>query len=109
MNVQNLFADLPPELPAETFDTLLAAGGVRIERICSRGHASPEDGWYDQDTGEWVLLLRGAARLETEGEGLPIELGPGDWIYLPPHRRHRVAWTDPDVTSVWLAVHLPAT
>jgi cupin 2 domain-containing protein len=37
---------------------------VRIERILSRGHASPESGWYDQDEHEWVIALRGRGRLE---------------------------------------------
>ena len=33
-------------------------------------------------------------------------MGPGDWVWLPARCRHRVAWTDPDAPTVWLAVHL---
>jgi hypothetical protein len=38
----NLFAELPAHLPAELFTTLLEAANVRIERIVSHSHASPE-------------------------------------------------------------------
>ncbi|MEJ2383328.1 MAG: cupin domain-containing protein [Xanthomonadales bacterium] len=100
----NLFAGIPDDLPAELVDVLLRAGDVEIERIVSRGHASPPDGWYDQARDEFVVLLRGAARLEF-GDGTVVRLAPGDWLNIPAHRRHRVAWTDPDRDTVWLAVH----
>jgi cupin 2 domain-containing protein len=101
----NLFADLPAAGPREAFATLLDTGPVRIERIVSHGHASPAGFWYDQPDGEWVVLLQGAAEVEfTDGSG-PRRLAPGDWLDLPPHTRHRVAWTAPDRPTVWLAVH----
>lgn len=100
----NLFADLPGERAAESFATLLATEGLRIERIVSLGHASPEGFWYDQDADEWVLLLQGAARLTIEGQE-PIEMVPGSFVNLPAHTRHRVDWTDPDTPTIWLAVH----
>ena len=37
----NLFADIPPRLTREEITTLLASPGLRIERIVSRGQASP--------------------------------------------------------------------
>ena len=46
--LSNLFAGIPAELPQELFQTLLATPGLRIERIVSLGHASPEGFWYDQ-------------------------------------------------------------
>ena len=104
MNVFRLLADLPQDLAEEQFQTLVESDAVRIERIVSRGHASPADGWYDQATHEWVLVLRGAARLAFDS-GEEIALGPGDAVNLPAHTRHRVAWTDPEVETVWLAVH----
>lgn len=39
---------------------------MRIERIISHGHASPEGFWYDQGQSEWVVVLKGAARLQFE-------------------------------------------
>jgi len=98
----NLFADVAPR-DEESVESLIRASGARIERILSRGHASPEGFWYDQEEDEWVVLLRGRARLQIEGRA-PLELAPGDWVWLPAHRRHRVDWTDPDVDTVWLAV-----
>lgn len=112
----------PPEKPAETtaeeVQVLAEDRGVRIERIVSRGHASPPDFWYDQAEHEWVMVLAGRARLEVvedeAGSAAPggrgaepiriIEMAPGDHLFLPAHRRHRVAWTDPGQETVWLAV-----
>ncbi|MBS0260915.1 MAG: cupin domain-containing protein [Planctomycetes bacterium] len=101
--ITNLFADLPESLPDELVSTLVDAGAVRIERIVSYGQASPEGFWYDQDQDEFVVVLRGFARLRFEGDD-PIEMQPGDFINIPAHRRHRVEWTAPDQATVWLAI-----
>ena len=87
----------------ESAVTLIDGDTVRIERIVSHGQASPPGFWYDQDEDEYVLLLEGAAVVEIEGTG-SVRLGPGDWIDLPAHVRHRVAFTEPDTDTVWLAV-----
>lgn len=103
--VDNIFHDLPPVNAAgEAFQTLLRTPGVRVERIVSRGHRSPDGFWYDQDMDEWVLLLSGAATLRFEGED-PIDLKPGTYLHIPAHRRHRVEWTDPAQPTIWLAIH----
>ncbi len=106
----NLYSGLPafPQA-AECFSQLLERPGLRIERIVSTGQCSPPDFWYDQPEGEWVLLLAGAAGLHLAGEAEPRRVQPGDWLDLPPHCRHRVAWTDPDQVTVWLAVHYGGT
>jgi cupin 2 domain-containing protein len=101
----NLLADLPPELPSELVSTMLAAARVRIEQIVSHGHVSPRDFWYDQDQHEWVVVLKGAARLQFEDEEQPVEMKPGDYLNIPAHRRHRVEWTAPNELTIWLAVH----
>ena len=89
--------------PEELFETLVITRTVHIERIVSRGHSSPEEGWYEQDKSEFVLLLKGAARLEFE-DGRVIGLGVGDCLEIAAHQRHRVAWTDDGGETVWLAV-----
>jgi cupin 2 domain-containing protein len=101
----NLFADLPSQLPDELIQTLLAAEHIRIERILSHGHRSPEGFWYDQDQNEWVILLQGAARLRFEGDEGAMEMRPGSFINIPAYRRHRIEWTEPEQHTVWLAVH----
>src|SRR5690242_21098039 len=101
----NLFNNLPDALPDELVTILAESPNLRIERIVSTGQASPPGFWYDQDRAEAVLLLRGRAGLEFEGEAAPRILEAGDWLTIPAHRRHRVAWTDPDRPTVWLAIH----
>lgn len=98
-----LFASLPESLDAELVEQLVGTESVRIERILSQGHTSPESGWYDQDESEWVVVLRGRGRLRFD-DGEEVELDAGDWIDIPAHRKHRVTWTDPDAVTVWLAV-----
>ena len=99
----NLFASLPERPASEVFDTLLAHDKVRIERIVSRGHTAPAEGWFDQDEHEWVLVLEGAGRLLFE-DGRELELRRGDHLNIPAHARHKVTWTDPERLTVWLAV-----
>ena len=102
----SIFADLPRSAAAdEQISELLNRRGLRIERIVSTGQCSPPGFWYDQPDGEWVLLLRGAARLRFADETEARELRPGDFVDIAPHRRHRVDWTDPELPTVWLAIH----
>lgn len=104
--LMDLFGDIPESLPEEQILSLLERPGLRIERIVSHGHASPAGFWYDQPQAEFVVLLRGAARLRFD-DGV-CELRPGSCINIPAHCRHRVEWTDPDEPTVWLAVHYDA-
>jgi cupin 2 domain-containing protein len=101
----SLFEDIPAELPEEILDTLCSADGVKIERIISRGHASPEGFWYDQDQNEFVLVVQGSAGLKLEGEDEILVLKTGDYLNIGAHVRHRIEWTDPSCDTVWLAVH----
>ena len=100
----NLLADLPTDLPEELIQVLVENQHVRIERIVSTGHASPEGFWYDQDEAEWAVVLKGEAKLLFEGDIEPITMRPGDHVLIPTHRKHRVEWTTPGEPTVWLAV-----
>ena len=104
MKPANLFAAIPSPLADELVTTLLRDKNVRIERIVSEGQCSPENFWYDQEKHEWVIVLSGHAAIEFEGESEPVELMPGDYLDIPAHCRHRVAWTSPDEQTVWLVV-----
>ena len=108
MKVSSLLSDLPAAGPVEDFANILDRPGVRIERIVSHGHATPADTPYDQGEDEWVLLVRGGARLWIEGTG-DRDLTPGDHLLIPARTRHRVTWTSPDEPTIWLAVHLTAS
>jgi cupin 2 domain-containing protein len=100
--VKNIFVPVAEMGAEEGFVTLLEASALKIERIVSRGHASPEGFWYDQSEDEWVMVLRGEAALEFAG-GEGVELKEGDYLTIPRHVKHRVCRTGPD--TIWLAVH----
>jgi len=106
MQPENLYRDIPPECQGETFEQLLDRPGVKLTRIVSYDHAMPDDEWYDQPEDEWVVLLQGSAKLAFEGESGLTELSEGDYLLIPAHCRHRVAWTSPEVATVWLALHV---
>jgi cupin 2 domain-containing protein len=99
----NLFSEIPAASADEVTDILINAPQVRIERIVSYGQASPAGFWYDQNEEEWVVLLKGAARLQFCDEF--IDLKPGDHLHIPARKKHRVDWTTPAEPTVWLAVH----
>lgn len=103
-NAKNLLADLPALQEAEIFEPLARGGGVLIERIMSRGHRSAEDFWYEQPRAEWVMVVQGEAVLRWES-GDDTRLAAGDFVNIPAFCKHRVEWTDPEQTTVWLAVH----
>ena len=100
----NLY-DVPAVLPAdELVETLAGGPGITIERIVSSGQSSPPGFWYDQEKDEWVALLQGSAVLEYAG-GRSLNLRTGEWLLIPAHEQHRVAWTSADPPCIWLAVH----
>lgn len=100
----NLRDALPEELPEELFTTLARGRGVRVERIVSRGHASPEGFWYEQEESEFVLVTRGSARLAIDGRAEELCLAAGDYVLLPAGVRHRVSATSAAEETIWLAV-----
>ncbi len=105
MKPGNFFADIPDTLPQELIETIHESKNIRIERIVSDGQYSDEGFWYDQEQSEWIIVLSGRARLEFASSDELVELGPGDYLNIPAHCRHRVAWTDPQTKTIWLAVH----
>jgi len=102
--MNNIFAALPDSLEAEVFEKLVDSDNVTIERIVSKGHSSPETGWYDQESNEWVMVLQGEAILAFENSP-DVHLTSGDYLNIPAHSRHRVLWTAGDLETIWLAIH----
>ncbi|MFG0287606.1 MAG: cupin domain-containing protein [Rhodopirellula sp. JB044] len=98
----------PPDSPAEDelTQTIYDRKHTRIERIVSTGQCSPPGFWYDQEEDEWVTVLTGRAKLrfkDNAGEST-IDLQAGDHLLIEAHRQHRVDWTDPQSTTIWIAV-----
>lgn len=99
----NLLANIPDAIPNEIFQDIVSTDTIRIERILSQGHSSPETGWYDQDENEWVLVLSGYGVIEFEN-GDTIKLKQGDYLNIKAHQKHKVQSTSPNETTVWLAI-----
>lgn len=104
MKTVNIYKQIPDNLGEEVFEVLEQSKAVKIERIISKGHASPGTGWYDQELNEWVLVLKGNASISFENETV-IDLKEGDYINIPAHRKHRVISTSAITETIWLAIH----
>lgn len=102
MNNNLLDIDSLGDSGQELFEVLLESGGFRLERIVSFGQVTPEGEWYDQDLAEWVSVVQGFATLEYE-DGERVDFKVGDYVQIPPHRKHRVVFTSDD--CIWLALH----
>ena len=102
---KNLFSQVPAQLADEFIDTILDTNSIRIQRIISAGHSSPPGYWYDQDTSEWVVVLKGEGTLLFADDEQRVHMKAGDYINIPAHKRHRVEWTTPDEPTLWLAIH----
>jgi|KBSSwiStaDraftv2_1062776.scaffolds.fasta_scaffold78706_4 cupin 2 domain-containing protein len=108
----NLLADIPAPSETEKFTDILNLPGIRIERIVSTGQADPMGQWQCQGWDEWVLLVEGRATVEMRDANastrqLPLERG--DYLLISTGTPHRVASTDPDHPTIWLAVHIGET
>jgi cupin 2 domain-containing protein len=89
-----------PAAGEELFVELLAHRNLVVEQILSGESDRPTT--YQQDHDEWVVLLAGGAAMTVDGE--PVELRPGDWVFLPAGVSHTVERTE--ASTSWLAVHL---
>ena len=104
LKLNNIFELLPEDVDKEIFENLIESGSVKVERIISRGQASPPVGWYDQNQAEWVMILQGEAIICVEDDG-DYHLVAGGYLNIPAHTRHRVKWTSPEIETIWLAIH----
>jgi len=104
MKTKNILKNIPKDLAEEVFETIFLKDGLKIERIISKGHTTPTEQWYDQDSNEWVILLEGEAILSFE-DSEDVKLSTGDYINIPAHKKHRVSWTTPNKETIWLAIH----
>ena len=100
----NLLESIPVDIGEEIFTELVRGENLRIDRIISKGQSSPASGWYDQDENEWVMVVKGEAKISFEDDSI-VHLKAGGYINIPAHTKHKVAWTKPDTETIWLAVH----
>lgn len=91
----------PGSSPAqgEVLFRLVEADGLEIRQVLSGEMEGPAD--YVQDEDEWALVVSGSARLAVGDDTL--ELGPGDWVWLPAGEPHRLVSTQRGTS--WVTVH----
>ncbi len=104
MKVKNIYEDLPSKIPAEILENIFQNDKIRIERIISKGQASPPAYWYNQNQNEWVIVLKGSAKLLFKGDVVPVIMNEGDYMNIIAHTEHRVEYTDSSTETIWLAV-----
>jgi cupin 2 domain-containing protein len=98
MNLLNA-DDLPP-VDGEFFETILKRKNVEIKKIISNTLKTPKK--FVQQEDEFVVLLKGCAKIEING--IVKKLKAGDWLFIPANTPHTVLKTKK--TAIWLAVHI---
>ena len=101
----NIYAKIPAVKDKEIFQTLLINKKLKIERIISQGQVTAKGKWLKEARDEWVILLKGAAKLRFRKGSRLIKLRAGDYLLIPANTSHCVEWTSPRQKTIWLAVH----
>ncbi len=96
----NIYEDFHIPEKGEIFQTLERVKNVKIERIISSDKIPVNE--YNQKQDEWVLILKGEATLNINGEIKYMK--EGDFIFIPAYTPHRVL--EVKKGTVWLAVHI---
>ena len=89
-----------PSLNEEIFITLFQHKNVKIEKIVSNTIKTPKSFLEDKD--EFVVLLKGCAKLKIENE--IVKLKSGDYVFIPANTPHTLIKTKK--TAVWLAIYI---
>lgn len=101
MKKENLFEiNELPEIDSELFYTLLKHKNIEIKKIVSNTLKTPQT--FIQKEDEFVVLLKGCAKIEINGD--VKKLKSGDWLFIPANTPHTLLKTKK--TAVWLAVHI---
>lgn len=103
INVKNIYRGIPEKSDQEFLEVIFQNNYLRMERIVSEGHSSPQNFWYDQNKNEFVLLLSGNAIISFE-DGEKTNLTTGDYLIIPSHKKHRVDQTDPNEKTLWFTL-----
>lgn len=94
----NIYALNNPKPNCECFETLHQNKNIKIEAI--RSHLIRPGEHYNQKEDEWVVLIRGKAKLRVN-ETI-ITLAEGESLFLPKHTPHQVLSTSED--ALWIGV-----
>ncbi len=104
MKKKNIFGNIPGKLSKELSNKILSKKDIKIVRIISKKHITPKGKWYNQSKNEFVLLLKGSAKLTfiKDNKTKTLKMKKGDYINIPSHLKHRVDKTDKE--TVWLTI-----
>jgi len=100
----NIYSKIPTIKDKEIFQTLLVNKRLKIERIISKGQTTKKGKWLKDARNEWVIMLKGKAKLKFRRDNRLVQLKTGDYIFIPANASHRVEWTSPLEKTIWLAV-----
>ena len=84
----------------ENFDTLLSHKNIKIVRIVSSADLEPTE--YIQDEDEWVVVIKGKAKLTLKTQETTLK--EGNFIFIPAKTPHTVLSAEEG--TLWLAVHI---
>ncbi len=98
--MKNIYSNVRVPMAGELFKRLLKYRNVVIEEIVSSSKII--DKLYVQKQDEWVLLLKGSAKLEVKGR--VVSLKKGDHIFIKSGVPHKVLKVRRG--TIWLAIHI---
>ncbi|MBK2257717.1 cupin domain-containing protein [Francisella philomiragia] len=98
----NLFDVIPSTSNNEIFVDLLKNDNTHIEKIISYGQVTPIDEPYIQSHDEWVVVLKGMAKLRLDNNDYILD--EGEHLFIPKNTKHWVTYTQNP--TIWLALHL---
>ena len=98
IELENIFDNTNKRLAKELVETLASSSHMRVEKITTPASSTPSQ-VYDQNEGEFVMLVDGYAELELQKK--TVTMGKGDYINIPPHSKHRILRND---KTIWLCV-----
>lgn len=101
----NIYSKIPRIKDKEIFQALLVNKKLKIERIVSQGQITEKEKWLKKAHDEWVIVLKGAAKLRFRKDNRLIKLKAGGYVLIPANTSHRVEWTSLQEKTIWLAVH----
>ena len=96
----NIYKFELPNIDNENFTTLLSHKNIEIKRIVSNTLKTSQT--FIQDEDEWVVVLKGCAKIEMNNK--IYKLKSGDYIFIPANTKHILLKTKKVV--VWLAIHI---
>ncbi len=98
----NLLDVIPITSNNEIFVDLLKNDNIHIEKIISYGQVTPIDEPYIQSHDEWVVVLKGMAKLRLDNNDYILD--EGEHLFIPKNTKHWVTYTENP--TIWLALHL---